>query len=148
MRRRDSDYEKQELARERAPASARELATTLLLLTNLGLARRELGMCLGPGLQRRLFTASRSNRSQLVWNKFWAKRHAQSGHDKGCYAFGVSIDEFARVLRRVDRVGISPLLLEAFQDAALELNVSPHLWSVEYARETVEIQVRRRISPV
>lgn len=126
---------------------ARNLAAGLVELLEVGMFRRRRGMCLGVGLAKWLSNGPGARSSVKVLQVWRAVRHARGRHDDGCFAFGVSLREIARVLARVDRVGASPLLLEAVFEAAAEVCGSQKPWSVQEATETLELHLRRRITP-
>lgn len=143
---------------------ARELAGFLLAVCELGLARRERGMCLGVGISQWIrasgtmveVKAPRSHRAtareiaaarrhvnpqSLVWAR------AAQGHDRGCRAFGVSARELERLLKQSDGTEAALLMLEAFEAAAVEVLAQDGGWSCNEAWDTLDMLVRRRITP-
>lgn len=84
----------------------------------------------------------------LLFRRAHAIAHSKRHHDLGCYAFGLPLSELEDALQRIDKVGVSPLLLEAMRDAAEEVIAPGDVWKEHYAAETVEIHVRRRITPM
>lgn len=131
-----------------APLSARELASVLIELIEVGLVRRTRGTCIGSGVTAKIMGPGRRTGGPTLTQICAAVFHAKWGHDPGCYAFGVSLGEILRVLARVDRVGATPLILEACREAAAEVCKSLETWNRDDAKETFELHVRRRITPV
>ncbi|WP_141885983.1 hypothetical protein [Leucobacter komagatae] len=166
--------------RRRAPPrlSAGELAHLLLRVCELGVPVRERAACLGVGLARRLVVGlaggGRYRRRGGVANEiriavagprsaFGAARelregvrHARSGHDDGCLAFGVSLSELRLLAERWAAPDAAGFALEVLVDAAGvlaagaaapdELHASPE--TREPRLETLHSAVRARLTPV
>ncbi len=113
-------------AHRRAGAAAR-LAGELLEWSEAGLSRRAVGRCGVPdGAEA---------------------RHRARGHDAGCAAIGVPRHELARMIERADTVGATKLLLDAVNEAIIDLASRGAGWRLDTARELLGEAVERRITP-
>lgn len=133
---------------------ARSLAGIMLAVCEVGLGERQRGRCVGSGIWRwievdvpTITLRSPPNFRASKREVRHARQHAMSGHDDGCYAFGVSSLEVEALVRFHDGDRASTLLLEAFKDAVAEVLRGCQPWSRELAGDALEAQVYRRVTP-
>lgn len=123
-----------------AAGAAARLAAQVEARCLAGIGYRASGECVGMHGRR----GSRTRAADA--------RGVGPSHDVGCRAFGVPIRELVRQIRELDRVGVSPLLIEAVTEAAEEIDAWDAAtdgpgWRERAARESLSYAIRKRITP-
>lgn len=140
----------------------------LLAVCALGYPVRERGACLGPALPVRLRfdlsgggnyarSSPGSHELSLTLKRPRSKReryallarsvsHARGRHDAGCFGLGVPLAGLEQLAADWGRTGDGAYVLDGVR-AAAELLPGPGAWNAELASETLEHELRARITP-
>lgn len=138
--------------------SAGALSALLTIVTTRGIEARARGTCLGDGIAARITIhsggrveiAAPANSHERSTALYRARTHARAHHDLGCSALGISLQALTHVAQRFDGQAAADYLCDALIRAAHDVEEHTRAgqrWSAEYARETVALELARRISP-
>ncbi|MBP1325188.1 hypothetical protein JOF28_000420 [Leucobacter exalbidus] len=116
----------------RTAGAAAMLADRLERFCARGIGYRSLGVCREPGVS--------------------VAAHERLGHDAGCATLGVPRRAIVITLGMWDRVGATPLLLEAIDEAITSLAEAGAArrtgeWNAQLASECVAFAIRSKITP-
>lgn len=141
---------------KRATLGASELASLLVELCLTGIEHRRNGRCLGTGVLERC--EWRSDGIRWIDAKRWwrahrraalARRHALTGHARGCNELGVALSELERVAIAYDAVAAAEYLLDHVRLAVATVEQQSIMgvsWSAADATEILETFLARAIT--